>query len=692
MSHINACPRVAVVAMFFPTVSETFVLNHITGLIDLGYAVDIYAFGTEGLEDYGHHQLDEYQLADLAVYLPKDLDQEEVARQFLKRDYCAVHCHFGMISEKMAFLRQHLKNVPFLVTFHGNDIRLALAEGSQIFQSTFECFDWFISICNYNRVRLEQLGCPPQQIIDLPNGVNTSVFVPGKRRSGGKTRIVTVARLHRDKNIRFALQVMHRLAQSGLEFSYDVLGHGVDRPELESLIEDLGLSSCVTLFGQCTQDEVAKHLTQADIFFLPSRAEASPVCVLEAQACALPVVATRVGGMEELVIDGINGFIVESEDQVAATNQLLHLAQNPDTRSEMGRRGRKLIWKNHESRALLRRCAQIYNSAPTPLVSVIIPSFNRGKFLGKAIESVLSQSLQEFELIIVDDGSTDDTRSVVDNYKQHFKGVIRYQHIDRKNAAAARNVGIRMARGRYLAFLDSDDYWCGEKLARQVAYLEANPLKGLVHTGVEYIYMGEYVETDLLPVPTTLARNSADCLRGDHIIHMTVMGRREVFDKDAYFDESFNTTHDTELWMRLAGTTEIGVIEQALSFRRLHDNHLSTSNLVQKYEDRMKLIEKLFSERVSGINKQIWRKRYNDTRYALGQEKYKVGEYGAAARMVTKSLCRNPLVGHVRFTAGNRWTEKAIKLLQPYRILPVAFGRTVVAGADQRRDNDPRIP
>jgi glycosyltransferase involved in cell wall biosynthesis len=249
-----------------------------------------------------------------------------------------------------------------------------------------------------------------------------------------------------------------------------------------------------------------------------------------------------------------------------------------------------------------------------------------------------------------------------------------------------------MARGRYLAFLDSDDYWCGEKLARQVAYLEANPLKGLVHTGVDYIYMGEYVETDILPFPTTLARNSADCLRGDHIIHMTVMGRREIFDKNAYFDESFHTTHDTELWMRLAGTTEIGVIEQALSFTRLHDNHLSTSNLVQKYEDRMKLIEKLFSERVSGINKQIWRKRYNDTRYALAQEKYKVGEYGAAAKLVTKSLCRNPLVGRARFTVGDRRTEKVNKLLQPYRILSAALGRTVVAVAGQRRNNDPRTP
>ncbi len=185
----------------------------------------------------------------------------------------------------------------------------------------------------------------------------------------------------------------------------------------------------------------------------------------------------------------------------------------------------------------------------------------------------------------------------------------------------------------------------------QIAYLEANPHIGLVHTDVEYVHMDEYVKTDILPIPAALARNSADCLRGDHIIHMTVMGRREVFDEEGQFDESFVTTHDTELWMRLAETEDIGVIEQALSFMRLHDNHLSTNNLTQKYEDRLKLIDKQLLNQVSGIDSHIWRKRYNNTRYALGQENYRAGKFGPAALQVTKSLCRNPLVGCTRFTA-----------------------------------------
>ena len=139
-------PRVAIVAMQFPTVSETFVLNHVTGLIDLGYAVDIYAFAAENLEDYSHRQLDDYHLADKTTYLPSDPDYKDLASRFMERDYCAVHCHFGVVSEKISILREHLENIPFLVTFHGMDIRLALTQGSQILQSTFKHFDWFITL------------------------------------------------------------------------------------------------------------------------------------------------------------------------------------------------------------------------------------------------------------------------------------------------------------------------------------------------------------------------------------------------------------------------------------------------------------------------------------------------------------------------------------------------------------------
>jgi colanic acid/amylovoran biosynthesis glycosyltransferase len=341
---------VAIVAKQFPTVSETFVLNHVTGLVDLGFDVDIYAFGAEDLPSYGHRQLEEYGLPDITTYLPAGFDRDACARRFAERGYAAVHCHFGIVAEQMAYLRTSLPAAVFVATFHGADIRRALAEGPGTLQATFGAFDWFVSICRYNRERLEQLGCPAERIIDLPNGVDPSLFLPGTRRPDSMVRIVTVARLHPDKNLAFGLQVMQGLSHAGLEFHYDVIGHGRERHNLEAQAAELGISSRVTFHGQCPQHVVAEKLAQADLFFLPSQAEASPVCILEAQACALPVVATRVGGIPELIEEGVTGFVIDSDDRHAAVDRLLQLAKRPELRERLGRNGRRNVQERHDAR------------------------------------------------------------------------------------------------------------------------------------------------------------------------------------------------------------------------------------------------------------------------------------------------------------------------------------------------------
>jgi glycosyltransferase involved in cell wall biosynthesis len=168
------------------------------------------------------------------------------------------------------------------------------------------------------------------------------------------------------KNIPFALRVMKRLAQSGLEFQYDVIGHGRERPQIESLVDELGLSNRVKLHGQCSQHEVAALLTRSDLFFLPSRNEASPVCILEAQASGLPVVATRVGGIPELVTDGVNGYVVDSDDEEAAAGRILALATNGEMRLAMGKNGRDKAIQNHDFGMLIRKCTSLYGISASP--------------------------------------------------------------------------------------------------------------------------------------------------------------------------------------------------------------------------------------------------------------------------------------------------------------------------------------
>ena len=117
-------------------------------------------------------------------------------------------------------------------------------------------------------------------------------------------------------------------------------------------------------------------------------------------------------------------------------------------------------------------------------VSVIIPTYNREGILGRSIESVLNQTYTEFELIIVDDGSTDNTRQLVENI--HDDRISYYYVKNNSGAAAARNYGIERAEGEYIAFQDSDDYWHSDKLEKQMKVMESNPDIGFVFHAIRY--------------------------------------------------------------------------------------------------------------------------------------------------------------------------------------------------------------
>ena len=112
-----------------------------------------------------------------------------------------------------------------------------------------------------------------------------------------------------------------------------------------------------------------------------------------------------------------------------------------------------------------------------PVVSAIIPTYNFGRFLGEAIQSVLDQTFTDFELIVVDDGSTDDTREVVGSFNDSR---IRYIYQENRGLPAARNTGIKASRGEYIAFLDSDDIWLTQNLELKVKSLDSHPDAGLV--------------------------------------------------------------------------------------------------------------------------------------------------------------------------------------------------------------------
>ncbi|NDJ62769.1 MAG: glycosyltransferase, partial [Chloroflexi bacterium] len=199
-----------------------------------------------------------------------------------------------------------------------------------------------------------------------------------------------------------------------------------------------------------------------------------------------------------------------------------------------------------------------------PTVSVIIPTYNRAQLAREAVESVLAQTYQDFEIIVVDDGSTDDTAEVLAAYSDR----IRYIRQDNSGVSAARNHGMRLARGSYIAFLDSDDLFLPNKLAVQVSYFEDHPNVAMTYTA--YISVDE----NLQPLNTHPAREypggHKEMLIACTIATPTVMFRRSILDALEPFDEHMHLAEDIDLWVRIATRYAFATIQEPLTYVRIH--------------------------------------------------------------------------------------------------------------------------
>ena len=207
-----------------------------------------------------------------------------------------------------------------------------------------------------------------------------------------------------------------------------------------------------------------------------------------------------------------------------------------------------------------------------PLVSVIIPTYNRWPMLGQAIESVLKQSYRGFELIVVDDGSDDQTAVELMRYGSEIRLISQA----RRGVAAARNFGVRSSRGGYLAFLDSDDLWKPKKLEIQVAFMAAHEIQ-ICQTEEVWIRRGVRVNPKKRHRKPSgdIFRASLDlCLVSPSAVMMT----RELFERVGGFDEALTVCEDYDLWLRVALDTPVHLIPEPLVLKRGgHPDQLSHS-------------------------------------------------------------------------------------------------------------------
>lgn len=197
-------------------------------------------------------------------------------------------------------------------------------------------------------------------------------------------------------------------------------------------------------------------------------------------------------------------------------------------------------------------------------VSVIVPTYNTIAYLPDAIESILQQTFEDFEILLVNDGSTDSTAEWA---KKITDPRVRYIEQNNQGLSAARNTGLDLAQGRYVAFLDADDVWEPTKLDKQVALLETNPDIGMVHSWVWFMD-GEGRSTGRIWKTQAEGMALAHLLQRNDVAVLSALVRRECFARIGGFDIALRSLEDWDLWLRLAVNDSIAVIREPLAYYR----------------------------------------------------------------------------------------------------------------------------
>lgn len=282
---------------------------------------------------------------------------------------------------------------------------------------------------------------------------------------------------------------------------------------------------------------------------------------------------------------------------------------------------------------------RIEQGAVKPLVSVVIPAYNAAGFIARAIDSVLAQTYEWREILVVDDGSTDDTIQTLATYGD----VLRVIAQGNGGAGQARNQGVQASAGALIAFLDADDYWLPHKLARQVEMLETNPTLGFCSTRARVETPdGRLIGSWACPVVEQTVLHALFLNPGAIAGSASgVMVRRDLFNQAGGFDEQLRQ-EDTDLWFRLAAIAGYGYLDESLTVivknpdsrsGHLEAMRASALAILRKYRS-------LLPERDQGG---FWQAAYAGVLADYAKWEYRQGQRGRAMGHLIEGLVRAPV-------------------------------------------------
>ncbi len=271
-----------------------------------------------------------------------------------------------------------------------------------------------------------------------------------------------------------------------------------------------------------------------------------------------------------------------------------------------------------------------------PRVSVIVPTYNAPHFLTETVESILAQTYDDYELIVVDDGSGPSTREALEPYIKYIR------YIWRRNAgpSAARNTGIKRATGELIAFCDHDDLWMPEKLEKQIAHIDSHPDAGVYYC--DYAHFGD--RTDKRPRVQHSGWVFQKLWQKRFVQTLTVICRKEVFEDAGLFDESLRYCQDYDMWLRIALHHPFSSTGGVYARYRLHPANLAREGALHNTLEKLYVVQKAYyMGREAGQIGWFLRSRvFSEIYFRVAQDLEAHGYLSQASRCYCESLRYRP--------------------------------------------------
>ncbi len=402
--------HIVTIAGVFPALPETFILNPITRLIDLGHDVRVISLSPskggkvqEDVLSYNLFSKIQYpvrlskskwlQRLKTSVlwgilFLKRPISALKVLKanlrcqpafshkrllfsiQLFRRPFDLVHCHFGPNAFDVVELKKAGLDIPLVTSFHGYDInRYPLSAGKDCYKDLFSVGELFTANTEYTRQRIIEHDCDPSRIHIVHESLRCDKFrfdIKNPPSPGNLIKILTVGRLVEKKGYEYSLQAIAKVLSKGHPVEYWAVGDGPLREELEELIRELNIASHIKLLGALTESEVLKLYQKADLFMLPSVTasdgdkEGQGLVLQEAQMAGLPVISTLHNGIPDGVLDNRSGFLVPERDINALAEKIEYLIQHPEIWKSFGETGQAFVQKTFDVSCVIDSLLKVY--------------------------------------------------------------------------------------------------------------------------------------------------------------------------------------------------------------------------------------------------------------------------------------------------------------------------------------------